>query len=306
MKELSLTKPAAPGLRGAQPVARLGVLLALALILQAVEGMLPPLGLPGVKLGLANTAALLALELWGWRPAFVLVVCRQVLGGILTGKLLSIGFYLGLTGGLASILVMYAWQAFRQDKGDLVTTSMAGAVAHNWGQLLAARFLLSHGALAWYLPMLTLAAVPCGALVAGLSRPLIKLFEGRSVSFCRPDWKAVSLLACCLVLSVAVPFTGPGAKGAAAGMAEVKVGGERILKVSLEEDGVYPVQGRGHTYTVEVREGKIRIQAAGCPDQACVRTGFISRPGQSIVCVPGQLVITLTGQAGGEIDGMLP
>lgn len=97
MREFTLTKSkAAPAVKGgAQPVARLGVLLALALLLQAVEGMLPPVGLPGMKLGLANTAVVLALELWGLRPALVLMLCRQVLGSILTGKLLSMGFTWG-------------------------------------------------------------------------------------------------------------------------------------------------------------------------------------------------------------------
>lgn len=307
MKEWSLTKPATvPAVRrGAQGVARLGVLLALALLLQAVEGMLPPLGLPGVNLGLANTVVLLALELWGLRPAFILMVCRQILGGILTGKLLSVGFYLGLAGGLASIFLMYVWQGRSKNRGDLLTTSILGAIAHNWGQLLAARFIINHEAVVWYLPLLTLAAVPCGAVVAGLCRPLLKFFSERKIPFFRPDWKAAFLLVCIAGLSVGLPFAVSGA-GAEPDRAEITVGGEAVKTLSLEEDGLWRVDGRGHTYTLEVKGGQIRVLVADCPDQVCVRTGFISRPGQSIVCVPGQLVITLTGSAGGELDGILP
>lgn len=51
---------------------------------------------------------------------------------------------------------------------------------------------------------------------------------------------------------------------------------------------------------IEIRDGRIRIKSATCPDQICVRTGFISRPGQTIVCIPHQLVIELQSERGQE------
>ena len=51
------------------------------------------------------------------------------------------------------------------------------------------------------------------------------------------------------------------------------------------------------------------VESASCPDQICVRSGFISRAGQSIVCVPNEVVISLgsgTGEeGGGGLDGLL-
>ena len=35
---------------------------------------------------------------------------------------------------------------------------------------------------------------------------------------------------------------------------------------------------------------------ADCPDQICVKTGSISRSGQSIVCAPNRVVVTVTGE----------
>lgn len=46
---------------------------------------------------------------------------------------------------------------------------------------------------------------------------------------------------------------------------------------------------------IVVKGGKIGILSADCKDNTCVRTGFIDTPGQSIVCVPSRLVITVTG-----------
>lgn len=302
MKELPLTKYT---MANGQSIARLGVLLSLALILQLVEGMLPPLGLPGVKLGLANTVALLVLELWGFNPALILVVLRQIVGGILTGKLFSVGFYFGFTGGLAGILAMHCWQKCFRHNRDLMTTSIAGAIAHNWGQLAVARFLLGHEAIIWYLPLLTVAAIPCGMLVACLCRPLTELFSQRQVPLFRTGWKSALLLVGAVILGITFPLSGLGARTDAV-TAKIQIGNQVVQEISLDRDGVWTVQGKGHTYTVQIKEGQIRVLAADCPDQICVRTGFINRHKQSILCAPGQLVIMLENQSESGIDGLLP
>lgn len=49
---------------------------------------------------------------------------------------------------------------------------------------------------------------------------------------------------------------------------------------------------------IEVRDGKIGIVSADCPDKTCVKTGFISRPGQVCVCVPSRLIIKIEGGDG--------
>ena len=61
-------------------VAYLGVFLALAMILSYVEAILPfAIGIPGVKLGLANLVTVLMLYLIGWREALCVSVLRIVL-----------------------------------------------------------------------------------------------------------------------------------------------------------------------------------------------------------------------------------
>src|SRR5208283_4365893 len=42
--------------------------------------------------------------------------------------------------------------------------------------------------------------------------------------------------------------------------------------------------------TVEVKNGSIRVKDADCPNQICVHKGWISRPGQSIVCLPNRMI----------------
>ena len=49
---------------------------------------------------------------------------------------------------------------------------------------------------------------------------------------------------------------------------------------------------------IEVRDGKVGIISADCSDKTCVKTGFISRPGQICVCVPSRLIIKIEGEGG--------
>lgn len=50
--------------------------------------------------------------------------------------------------------------------------------------------------------------------------------------------------------------------------------------------------------TIEVGQGRARVVKSDCPEQICVKTGWISRAGQTIVCVPNRTVFRLTGKEG--------
>ena len=62
----------------------------------------------------------------------------------------------------------------------------------------------------------------------------------------------------------------------------------------------------GHENIVEVEPGRIRVSEANCPDQVCVRTGWLSSGQRPIVCLPARLTIKLEGHAAAAdgIDGV--
>ena len=60
----------------------------------------------------------------------------------------------------------------------------------------------------------------------------------------------------------------------------------------------------GHENTVEVQHGRIRVVSANCPDQVCVRTGWLSAGTRPIVCLPAKLTIRLEGAPADGIDGV--
>lgn len=54
----------------------------------------------------------------------------------------------------------------------------------------------------------------------------------------------------------------------------------------------------GVTLTVGAAAGNgVQVESSDCPTQDCVHTGAISRSGQSIVCLPGRMIVQLTGGA---------
>ena len=58
----------------------------------------------------------------------------------------------------------------------------------------------------------------------------------------------------------------------------------------------------GHYNTVLVKHNSISIKDADCPHKECVKSGWISEPGQMIVCLPYKLIININGQANNGID----
>ncbi|KPU27846.1 hypothetical protein TR13x_00345 [Caloranaerobacter sp. TR13] len=55
---------------------------------------------------------------------------------------------------------------------------------------------------------------------------------------------------------------------------------------------------------IEIGEGKVRVIDADCPDKLDVKQGWISKPGEIIVCLPNKLTIEIVGEkkANDKID----
>ena len=101
-----------------------------------------------------------------------------------------------------------------------------------------------------------------------------------------------AVAAACLFLSL------PLLRTEQARFARITSGGREIKTVDLAIDQEFTVDGKN---TVTVKDGKIAVTWADCPDGYCVSRGFRSSGGD-IVCLPNRLVITFTGEQ--EIDGV--
>lgn len=140
---------------------------AAALALTLVEAALPS-PLPGVKPGLANIVVLVVLARHGWRDAAWVSLLRVVAGSLLLGQFLAPGFFLALTGALASLAVLAVAVRLPQRWFGPVTASVLAAFAHIGGQLLLARlWLVPHDGVFYLAPVFGMSALVFG-IVNGL------------------------------------------------------------------------------------------------------------------------------------------
>ena len=129
--------------------AYLGIFSSIAIIFGYVESLFP-LGIPGVKLGLAN-----------------LVI------GFLFGNLFSILFSLAgavVSLGLMVILKKTKWFS-------VVGVSVAGGVSHNIAQIIVASFVVGNLNLFWYLPVLLVSGVIAGFLMGTLATEVLNRIQ---------------------------------------------------------------------------------------------------------------------------------
>ncbi len=78
--------------------------------------------------------------------------------------------------------------------------------------------------------------------------------------------------------------------------------GETEKHFSLSEDRVVAIENNGYLLTVEIRDGRAAVISSDCPDQVCVHTGFISKSGQAVACIPAGVILQITGDTGDEED----
>lgn len=153
-------------------ITRCAVLTALALALSVAEGLFPLtiiLPLPGLRLGLANLVTVYALVRLGKGEALLILLSRCLLGALLGGNLSSLAF--SLTGGLLAFAV--EWLLLRVGPLSLFGVCMAGAAAHNTGQIFAAVTVMKTTAVMAYLPPLLLASVVTGLFTGWVAALLV-------------------------------------------------------------------------------------------------------------------------------------
>ncbi len=156
--------------------AYLGIFTALAMILSYIETVFPFLGgIPGVKIGIANSMSLSVLYLMGYQAAFLIAVFRIVLTGILFGNAASVLYSLG--GAVFSLIIMILVK--KTEIFSVVGTSIAGGISHNIAQLLVATLLVENLSVLYYLPVLLISGAVAGLVVGVVSQELVKRIPGR-------------------------------------------------------------------------------------------------------------------------------
>ncbi len=155
----------------AKKIARISLLIALAMVFSYVESLVPfSFGVPGIKLGLPNLVVMFALYKLGPRDAAIISCLRVVLISFMFSNAAAMAY--SLSGAALSLGLMIL--LLRQDIFSPVGVSVAGGVAHNLGQILCAMALLGTTRIIYYLPVLLISGVTAGVLIGLFSGLLIR------------------------------------------------------------------------------------------------------------------------------------
>jgi hypothetical protein len=83
----------------------------------------------------------------------------------------------------------------------------------------------------------------------------------------------------------------------------IEVNGRPQYTFPLYSDRTVSVSGPYGNTVIEIKDRKVRVKEAHCPNQLCVKEGWISRG--AIVCLPNRIVVLVGGgDHGKDIDAI--
>ena len=160
-------------------ITRYAILLALAVILNWVEHLIPLPTLPGIKLGLANAIGILCLYYLGYKSYISFGFLRVLLASLLFGTFLGTSFWISLGGMVLASITTLLLAKF--SKVSIYGISIAAAIMHGLGQVLVVAILYQTAYIISYVLILTITGSITGALIAYLSTLIIKRVPNRLV-----------------------------------------------------------------------------------------------------------------------------
>ncbi len=79
--------------------------------------------------------------------------------------------------------------------------------------------------------------------------------------------------------------------------AVIKQNGNLIKQINLNDlkNPEYINLNNGINQVILAEKGRIRFLESDCPNQTCVKTGWLTKSGDRAVCIPSKVVITIAG-----------
>ena len=157
-------------------IAFIGIMLAIIMALSALEHMLPPLPLlpPNVKLGLSNIITMYCVFFISRAQAVTLNIAKSFFVLLVRGPVAAA---LSFCGGMLSICVIIMLILIFRERISYAAASVAGAIAHNTGQLIAVSFILYSPYIIYYLPVLIISGVIMGMITGTLLKVVMPVLN---------------------------------------------------------------------------------------------------------------------------------
>ncbi len=71
---------------------------------------------------------------------------------------------------------------------------------------------------------------------------------------------------------------------------------KKTIPITLAKDTTLSIEGKIGNSIVEIRASKVRMKFSPCPLKICMHQGWISKPNESIICVPNGIIIKIVSK----------
>lgn len=115
----------------------------------------------------------------------------------------------------------------------------------------------------------------------------------------RNDWLLIAVVAAVAVIFLCIQNFKSGSGGT--GIITVSVRGDLYGTYSLDDDRNIEINDKNR---LVIKDGAAWMEWADCPDQICVGHQKICKDGESIICLPNQVVIAVENTATEGLDGL--
>lgn len=82
----------------------------------------------------------------------------------------------------------------------------------------------------------------------------------------------------------------------------IYVDGKIEKKLDLNKNQEYKVDVDNGYNIVRIKDKKVRIKESDCGNQTCVNMGTISKDGQTLICLPHKVEVTIVSDDKSELD----
>ncbi len=157
----------------------LAMLFSVAVVLSILESYIPLPQAAGVKLGLSNIIVMYSLFFLTKSDALLLVFLKGGFAFVTRG--FSAGI-MSISGGIASVIVMILLILIFKDRISYLIVSIAGAVAHNTGQIITASLLLDTMLLSLF-PILIISGIITGIITSVMLKITLPAIKKANLKF---------------------------------------------------------------------------------------------------------------------------
>lgn len=76
----------------------------------------------------------------------------------------------------------------------------------------------------------------------------------------------------------------------------IRDGAQNVYELPLGQDATKTVTTDLGTNVIEIKDGRVHVEEADCPNQDCVHQGWIDAAGQQLVCLPHKLTVDIVDE----------